>query len=140
MKKAYRNILIISTLLSVICLVLLGDGFLNTDLPRSILAYTMYSIFFTVLFSSVLGISYYAVEKKRNAYWGILTFSVLLMLFLFIMDYTVWDVVTPTPPASRIAFELLVFGSMYVGIFFAVFSGIYFMIERTYRFAVKRIR
>jgi hypothetical protein len=140
MKKTYRNIIIVSVLLAIISLALLGDNFLSTGLPGSALAYTLYGLFFTLIFSAVLGLSYFVVEKKGNAYLGILTFSVILMLFLFIMDYTVWDVATPAPPASRIAFELLVVGSMYVGIFFAVFSGLYFAIEKTYKLAMKLIK
>jgi hypothetical protein len=133
MKKAYRNILIISVLLSAISLILLGNDFVSTNLSGSVLAYTLWGTAFTVLFSFVIGMSYFVVEKKGNAYLGILTFSVLLMLFLFTMDYTVWDVATPAPPASRVIFELLVYGSMYVGIFFAVFSGFYLMCTQSIR-------
>lgn len=137
MEKAYRNILVISALLSAICLLMLGASFVSTGLPGSVLAYALWEIIFTVLFSLLIGTSYYMVQRKGNAYAGILTFSILLMLFLFTMDYLVWDI-SPTPvPASRIIFELLVYGGIYVGIFFIVFSAIYFAVNKTFTFIGK---
>lgn len=133
MEKAYRNILVISALLSIVSLLLLGDSFINLDLTGSIFAYALWGIVFTIFFSLLIGFSYYVVERKGNAYAGILTFSILLTLFLFAMDYLVWDV-SPTPvPASRVVFELLVYGSAYVGIFFGFFSAIYYTANKTFK-------
>lgn len=139
MKKTYRNILIISTLLSAINLILLGDDFVGAELPGSVFAYALWSIAFTVLFSLVMGVSYFVIEKKGSTYLGILTFCVILTVSLFTLDYTVLDT-EPQPSVRQVIFESLVFGGMYVGIFFTLFSGVYFAFERTYRFAVERIK
>lgn len=130
MEKAYKNILGISVLLSVISLLLLGGDFVT----GGVLAYALWGMIFTILFSVLIGTSYYVVQRKGNDYAGILTFSILLMLFLFAMDYLVWDVATPAPPAGRVIFELLVFGGMYIGIFFVVFSAVYFAFKKTVSF------